>query len=99
MGTRRFCTACVVSLMAILPALDVVYCPDGCGNANRPECAWHADTASTSESCGLCLNGIAVRCSVVRVDPVRRLIPIPVDPASDLVSIPPRSLDRPPRCA
>jgi hypothetical protein len=81
----------------MLPAIDFVYCPDGCTDTNRAQCAWQSDVASANGVCGLCVNAVAVRCAMMPVQPVQRLTPIGATAVFDLASIPPHAIDRPPR--
>jgi hypothetical protein len=86
-------------LIVALPAIDSVYCPDGCTDSNRAATAWHADEASDRQACGLCLNAVAVHCAVVTGEPAQQFILLPSALALENVSIPLPSIERPPRLA
>jgi hypothetical protein len=89
----------LLSLIVALPAIDLVYCPDGCTDANGSAAVWHTDDASAQQACGLCLNAVAVDCSIVTAEPAQRFIQLSPAIALDHVSISLRSVDRPPRLA
>jgi hypothetical protein len=86
-------------LTVALPAIDSVYCPDGCTDSSRTAPGWRSGEAPDSQACGLCVNAVAVHRAVVTGEPTQRFIPLP--PASPLenASIPRRTIDRPPRLA
>jgi hypothetical protein len=86
-------------LIVALPAIDSVYCPDGCTDSSRSASGWHADEASDRQACGLCVNAVAVHRAVVTGEPTQRFIPLPSALALENVSSPLRSIDRPPRLA
>jgi hypothetical protein len=86
-----------MATFSVLPAIDAVYCPDGCTDANQPRCTWQANVCGASGSCGLCINAVALHCALVSVDAVERLTVIGTTVAFGLVSVPPRAVDRPPR--
>jgi hypothetical protein len=86
-------------LTVALPAIDSVYCPDGCTDSSRSAMSWHADEAADSQSCGLCVNAVAVHRAVAIGEPTQRFIPLASALALEDVSIPLRSIDRPPRRA
>jgi hypothetical protein len=86
-------------LIVALPAIDSVYCPDGCTDSSRSAHGWHADEAPGRHACGLCVNAVAVHRAVVTGEPTHRFIPLPSALALDDVSILLRSIDRPPRLA
>ena len=90
---------CLLLLTVVLPAIDIVYCPDGCTENNRSAAAWHTNEVSTGQACGLCVNAVAVHSSVVVVEPAQRFIPLPSVIPPESVSIPLQSIDRPPRLA
>jgi hypothetical protein len=84
-------------LTVALPAIDSVYCPDGCTDSGRSAMSWHADEASDRQACGLCLNAVAVHRAVVTCEPTQRFIGLPPAIPLENASIPRRSIDRPPR--
>jgi hypothetical protein len=86
-------------LTVALPAIDSVYCPDGCTDGSRSATGWHADDASDCQPCGLCVNAVGVHRAVVTGEPTQRFIPLASGLALENVSIPLRSIDRPPRRA
>jgi hypothetical protein len=86
-------------LIVALPAIDSVYCPDGCTDSSRSAPGWHADEAPDHHACGLCLNAVAVHPAVVTGEPIQQFIPLPSALPLENVSIPLRSIDRPPRLA
>lgn len=86
-------------LIVALPAIDSVYCPDGCTDSGRSATRWHADEASDQQACGLCVNAVAVHRAVVTGEPAYAFIPLPSALAFEDLSIPLRSIDRPPRLA
>jgi hypothetical protein len=88
-----------IASLGVLPAIDFVYCPDGCTETNLARSAWQTDVAAANGACGLCVNAVAVRCALIPVQPVQRLTPLGTTAVFDLASIPPDSIDRPPRCA
>jgi hypothetical protein len=96
---RRPFAIWLLLLTVALPAIDSVYCPDGCTDSSPSAAGSHVDDASDCHACGLCENAVAVHRAVVTGEPTQRFIPLP--PASPLenASIPRRSLDRPPRLA
>jgi hypothetical protein len=94
---RRLCFACLLVLMALLPAVDSVYCADGCADAGRTRCAWQSDISAAADGCGLCLNGLAVSSPPPHVVTTRRIQPAPAPRVSGLMSAIPRPIDRPPR--
>jgi hypothetical protein len=94
---RRLFAICAIASVGVLPAIDFVYCPDGCTDTNRAQCAWQSDVASAIGACGLCVNAVAVHCAVMPVQPVQRLTPLGAAAVFDLASILPDAIDRPPR--
>jgi hypothetical protein len=86
-------------LIVALPAIDSVYCPDGCTDSSRSATGWHPDEASERQGCGLCVNAVAVHRAVVVGEPTERFIPLASALALENVSSPLRSIDRPPRLA
>jgi hypothetical protein len=85
-------------LTVALPAIDFLYCPDGCTDTNR-SATWHTHETSANRLCGLCVNAVAVHRAVVALDPRPRAIALPLAIVPDDVAIPLRSIDRPPRRA
>ena len=83
--------------LAVLPPIDAVYCPDGCTDMDSAACAWHGVVTASHAACSLCLNAVAVHATMTRVDPPAELIATVAQPPSTFVSIPLRSVDRPPR--
>jgi len=83
-------------LIVALPAIDFVYCPDGCSDSNR-SATWHTHETSADRLCGLCVNAVAVHRALAALDPIARAVSLPLVIVPDDVSIPPRSIDRPPR--
>jgi hypothetical protein len=94
---RWILAVCLIASVGALPAIDFVYCPDGCTNANRPQCAWQTDAGIGNGACGLCVNAVAVHGAVMPVQPIDRLTRLGTPAAFDPASIPPHSIDRPPR--
>jgi hypothetical protein len=94
---RRLFAICAIASLGVLPAIDFVYCPDGCTDTNRAQSAWRTDVASATGACGLCVNAVAVHCTVMPVQPVQRLTPLETTTVFDLAWIPPDVIDRPPR--
>jgi hypothetical protein len=86
-------------LIVALPAIDSVYCPDGCTDSSRAAYGWHADGPSDRQACGLCVNAVAVHRAVVTGEPTQRFIPLPTAIPLESASVPRRSIDRPPRLA
>jgi hypothetical protein len=93
---RTMLAACLLVLIATLPAIDLIYCPDGCAEAGRARSEWQSDV-SPAGACGLCLNGVAVSIAPPSVMPVRRFQPGIVTFAISPASIFPRVIDQPPR--
>jgi len=94
---RRFFVACLFVLMALLPAVDSVYCADGCADAGRTRCAWQTDVSAGADGCGLCLNGLAVSSPPPHIVPARRIQPALAAVISSLIPAIPRPIDQPPR--
>ena len=94
-AVRRLCVACLFVLMALLPALDTVYCSDGCADASRTQCSWQTDAAANG--CGLCLNGLAVSTPPPHAMATRRTQPAPAPRLGGLIPSIPRPIDQPPR--
>jgi hypothetical protein len=95
---RRALVVCLLVLIAVLPAIDIVYCPDGCADAgDRARCTWQNDVSGQIDGCGLCVNGLAVSSPAPYVAPVQRIQPWPAPPATDFVGTIPRPIDQPPR--
>src|SRR6266404_6137363 len=93
----RLVTVCVLSALSLLPAIDVVCCPDGCTDAGRSHAGWQHDVGAAHDGCGLCMNAVAVTSASKRVEPNVRLTPMQNVLILNPASTPPRSLDRPPR--
>jgi hypothetical protein len=96
---RRPFAIWLLLLTVALPAIDSVYCPDGCTDGSRSATGWHVDEAPECEACGLCVNAVAVHGAVATGQPAQRFIPLSSALALENVSIPLRSIDRPPRLA
>ena len=96
-AVRRLFAICAIASLGVLPAIDFVYCPDGCTDTHPAQGAWQTDVASANGACGLCVNGVAVPCAVMPVQRVQRLTPLGTTAVFDLASIPPDAIDRPPR--
>ena len=94
---RKICAACLFVLMAMLPAIDTVYCPDGCSDAGRAWSTWQRDVATAAGGCGLCLNGVAVSSPAQYSPPTRRVQPVPTAHLGSFVLTVPRPIDQPPR--
>src|SRR6266542_367749 len=94
---RRLAARCLLVLLVVLPGIDSAYCPDGCTDATRSAGGSNTEARPASDSCGLCLNGVAVHCDVAVVEPVERFTNVAPRVTFALISIPPPSLDRPPR--
>ncbi|HEV8209802.1 MAG TPA: hypothetical protein VGP77_06755 [Vicinamibacterales bacterium] len=94
---RRLCVPCLFVLMVLLPAVDSVYCADGCADAGRTRCAWQTDVSAAADGCGLCLNGLAVSSPPPPIVPTRRIQPAPAPRISGLIPSIPRPIDQPPR--
>jgi hypothetical protein len=84
-------------LMALLPAVDIVCCADGCADAGRTRCAWQTDISAAADGCGLCLNGVAVGSPRPHIGPTRRIQPAPAPRISGLIPSITRPIDQPPR--
>jgi hypothetical protein len=93
----RLFAICLIVAFGALPAIDAVYCPDGCTDANQPRCVWQTDASCVNGACGLCINGVAVHAAFASVDAVQRLTATRTVVTFGLISIPPRAVDRPPR--
>jgi len=87
----------IVAMLACLPSIDLLWCPDGCGDADRFQLSMHGESSSHAGSCGLCLNGVAIHRGVPTPAALSRSLAAPpvVTPAPALV--PPNQVDRPPR--
>jgi hypothetical protein len=94
---RALCIAFVLTLMALLPAADSVYCADGCADASRTQCGWQAGASAATDGCGLCRNGLAVSSPSPHLVPTQRIQPAPADRISSLVLTIARPIDQPPR--
>jgi hypothetical protein len=84
-------------LIFTLPAIDLVYCPDGCTDADRTSYGWQRDGASRGDTCGLCVNAVAVTSGWTYSPPARRLQTVVAILAPGFLSALPRSIDQPPR--
>jgi len=88
----------VVALLAVLPAMDVVACPDGCSRPFHSDASWTgADTCGSTAACGLCLNAFFLARYVTRVRHGVRAVPAPAVPRLTCLAGDPPSFDRPPR--
>jgi hypothetical protein len=94
---RRLFVACLLALLALLPAVDSVYCPDGCSDSGRTRYAWQTDVSAAADGCGLCLNGVAVSSPPQHVAPAQRIHPAPEPRMNGAVLSIPRPIDQPPR--
>ena len=96
---RRLITAFLLVLIAGLPAIDVLYCPDGCTDGGRPALTSNTDEAANEQGCGLCTNAVAVHSPVMTTEPRQEFVPLyeAIAPANPAISL--RSIDRPPRRA
>jgi hypothetical protein len=100
---RRLIAASLLVLIAGLPAIDVVCCPDGCSDSARPalsvSVSANTDEVSNEQGCGLCTNAVAVRSPVLTAEPGHEFVLLreaiaPPNPDTSL-----HSIDRPPRRA
>jgi hypothetical protein len=96
---NRTVAACLLAISALLPAIDVVYCPDGCGDDARTPCAWQVAAVSSHDDCGICLNGVAISQPPLYLPPVRRHHVVDPFITPSFVSSAPSALERPPRLA
>ena len=97
-AVRRIVLVCLLTLMAVLPAIDVVYCPDGCTDAGRTQSAWHGHVVGHAGSgCGVCMNGVAVSSPAPYVAPAQRTQSLAAPRARRPVRTMPRQVDQPPR--
>ncbi|HZS60284.1 MAG TPA: hypothetical protein VFA43_13495 [Gemmatimonadaceae bacterium] len=88
----------LVALVAVLPAMDVVACPDGCSNPVHSDASWTgADTGGSTAACGLCLNAFFLARDVTSVRHRARVVLAPVVPRLVCLAGDPPSFDRPPR--
>jgi len=94
---RTTIAMCLLLLIFTLPAIDLVYCPDGCTDADRTSYGWQSDGASRGDTCGLCVNAVAVTSGWTYSPPARRLQTVVAILASGFLSALPRSIDQPPR--
>jgi hypothetical protein len=94
---KRLQSVLLVALLACLPSVDVVWCPDGCADTDCLHFSVNGESSSDADSCGLCLNGVAVGRDILMPSPVEQSLAVQprLDPAPVLVA--PRQLDRPPR--
>jgi len=91
--------SCLLVVIALLPSVDVVYCPDGCGDDTRTRWTWQAPAAFSHDGCGICLNGVAISQPPRYVPPVRRHQVVDPFIAPSFVSSAPFARKRPPRLA
>jgi len=85
-------------VIVALPAIDFVYCPDGCTAPNR-SASWHTHETSADRLCGLCLNAVSVHRAIAALNHIPRAMALALAIVPDDVSIPLRPIDRPPRLA
>jgi len=96
LGVTRACTIVLAVLLAVLPAIDTVACPDGCSRPVHVASVWHQRDARAG-ACGLCLNASFVhRALVVVLDSARVVF---TRPSSTRACVSPadRPLERPPK--
>jgi hypothetical protein len=94
---RRFCVAALLALIVLLPAVDAVFCPDGCAEAGRTRCAWQTDLSAAADGCGLCVNGVAVHGAPPYIAPSQRIQAARAPRAIGAVLTVSRPIDQPPR--
>jgi hypothetical protein len=94
---KRVCAVALFALIAVLPAIDAVYCPDGCTDADRDAPSCQANASGAHGDCGLCVNAVAVQFAIPRVAPLSHPIAIEKPSPTMIVKIAPRLVDRPPR--
>jgi len=94
---RRIIVVAFVTLLSVLPSVDVLYCPDGCSDMARTESAWQHCVPHVGDECGLCLNGVAVHRDMAIIEPIQPFVDVTPRVSATLIPIPPRSLGRPPR--
>jgi hypothetical protein len=96
---QRIAVAYLLAVLALLPAVDVVYCPDGCGSATRSPSVCQTARTSTDDGCGFCLNAVAISQPPLYVPPVRRHQSVVSLIVPSFVASAPPALERPPRVA
>jgi hypothetical protein len=97
---RRAIAVYLFAVLAGLPAVDFVYCPDGCAEAGASQHALQGGASADHDGCcGFCLNGIAVSQAALHLLPARRLRIVAPFVAPPFLSSAPPALERPPRLA
>jgi hypothetical protein len=96
-GVKLIHSVLLVAMLACLPSIDLLWCPDGCGDADCLQLSMHGDSSSRTGTCGLCLNGVAVHRDVPMPAPVSHSLAAPSFVTPALALVPPNQIDRPPR--
>jgi hypothetical protein len=97
-AVRTVSVLLLVVVMAVLPAVDVVFCPDGCADAGRTRCAWQGGLSTAAGgACGLCLNGLAVAPPLSHLVAIHRIQSAVASLVNTAPLTFPRPIDQPPR--
>ena len=97
---RRLAAVAVLVVIAVLPVIDSISCPDGCTDALHATSSWeHSERCGGTGGCGVCLNASYVQRDAFLVVPLNRIVGITAARISQLPSPDSDSVERPPRIA
>jgi hypothetical protein len=87
----------VLVALSVMPAVDLIACPDGCTDAASQLSIHQSDAMGAHTACNLCVNGIAVDRVETPVANLVRLAPIARSRPYGILASPPPLVDHPPR--
>jgi len=96
-AVRRAFAILLLTLIAVLPAIDAIACPDGCSDPAHSSTTLEAASTCAATACGLCLNSCFVHCDHARILPTQRYVTAMPQLFADMTFVPRRAPERPPR--
>jgi hypothetical protein len=95
---RRVLAIVLLTFAALLPAVDVIACPDGCSDAAHTAVSWErGERCVPRGGCGICVNACYLHQDAPIAIGLDRDAPVAVLAATNLPPVDLSSAERPPR--